>query len=138
MNETIKIHTDGGSRGNPGNSACAFLIENGDQKIEKYFYLGIMTNNQAEYLGVLKAYEELVTIFSSTNEVTLEFFLDSELVVKQLTGVYKIKNQSLLEISQKVKSFENKFLKISYKHVPREENKEADKLVNICLDENRN
>lgn len=132
------IHSDGGARGNPGPAACAFVLEHdGKLIIKKSKYLGTATNNFAEYQGVLLALDFLVTQNFARPE-TIFFYLDSELVVKQLEGTYRIKNQVLgqmvLEIKKKI-MLNN--LKIFFKYVPREKNKIADFLVNEELDKAR-
>ena len=124
------IHTDGGSRGNPGPAACAFVVE---QKGEVVFraskYLGKATNNVAEYSGVIIALEWL------NKESDAVFFLDSELVVKQLNGLYKVKDENLHKLFTQVKILiKQTGKKIIFKHVRREENKIADLLLNQELD----
>lgn len=130
----LTIHTDGGSRGNPGLAACAFVSEY-DGKIikERSRFLGTATNNVAEYKGVILALEWLLENKPVCDEVL--FLLDSELVVKQLTGLYKIKNPDLLTLSKIInKHIISTGIKIYFKNVPREQNKKADFLVNKELD----
>ena len=133
MLDKIIIHTDGGARGNPGPSASAAVLENelGEILATPTFYLGVGTNNQAEYQGVIIALQEAKKI-SATAE--LNFFLDSELVVRQLIGEYKIKNQDLRKLWEEILNLSHGFKKISYQHIPREKNYQADKLVNEVLD----
>lgn len=132
-----KIHCDGGARGNPGPAASAFVVidEKGMTVFVKGFYLGKATNNEAEYQAVYYA-----MLWSNKNlpEATLlTFILDSQLVVNQLKGVYKIKEKRLLEWAVKIKALEKlSKRKINYINVPRIENKIADTLVNSTLDEN--
>ncbi|CAN5341271.1 hypothetical protein BH10PAT1_BH10PAT1_7560 [soil metagenome] len=129
----IKIFSDGGSRGNPGQAASAFVVYENEKLIHSDAkYLGITTNNVAEYNGVIIALEWAIT----TNEKEIIFCMDSELVVKQLSGIYKIKNTDLLQLSQRIKNIikENN-LEIKFVHVPRAENAFADKLVNEKLDD---
>lgn len=130
----LTIYTDGGSRGNPGKSACAYAIYNEEALIAKDSkYLGIATNNHAEYNGVIFALEWLLK--NSGKFENVSFYLDSELVVKQLNGLYKIKDENLLNLSQRVKELIHTLnLVIVFKYIPREQNKLADKLVNECLD----
>ncbi len=132
--DEAKIFTDGGSRGNPGHSACAFVIcKMDDSVVEKTgTYLGMATNNQAEYFGFLKGLERAREL--GIDKITL--FSDSQLVVSQMNGTYKVKNQELLPIYQDVKVVADSFEKISFVHVPRELNKIADAEVNRILDEN--
>jgi ribonuclease HI len=129
----IEIYTDGGSRGNPGKAACAFVVyENQNLKYQEYFYLGTTTNNQAEYSGLLKALKYLV----QSNIFEAKFYSDSELMVKQIHKLYKVKEPSILKIYNEVMGEICKFKKFEIFHVRREKNKVADLLVNKCLDEN--
>jgi ribonuclease HI len=132
--EEAKIYTDGGSRGNPGSSACAYVIcKLDDTVVEKSgSYLGMATNNQAEYFGFLKGLERAREL--GIDNITL--FSDSQLVVSQMNGEYKVKNQELLPIYQDTKAVANSFEKITFTHIPRELNKTADLEVNRILDEN--
>jgi ribonuclease HI len=135
----IKIFSDGGARGNPGHAASAYVIYDSEEVISQNSkYLGIATNNVAEYSGVILALEALLEMNLKDDEVS--FRMDSELVVKQLTGVYRIKNADLMDLSIKVKKLlntllETKNLKITFTHVPRSQNALADKLVNENLDD---
>lgn len=133
---TIDIYTDGGSRGNPGKAACAFVVLVDGQKIhEENKYLGLTTNNVAEYEGLLMAVKWLLENKEKYPAYQINFFLDSELVVKQLKKEYKIKDQKMKDLSQKVFDAirENK-LEPKFIHVLREKNKRADWLVNEALD----
>ncbi len=128
----IKVHTDGGSRGNPGHAAYGFVIEvDGKVVKEDGGYIGIATNNFAEYTAVIKALGWLSSKYKGQD---LHFFLDSELVMSQLSGVYKIKNAAIRDLVFKVKSLETEFGQIKYTYIPRSQNKEADRLVNLALD----
>ena len=125
------LYTDGGARGNPGPAASAFVIYNNKKIIAREGkYLGVATNNQSEYnavlLGLEKAQELKIT--------ELDCFLDSELVVKQLKLEYKVKNKDLAAIFLKAWNLSKKFKRIKFHHIPREKNKEADKVVNEILD----
>lgn len=128
----MQINCDGGSRGNPGHAAYGFVVKK-DGKIikEGHDYIGIATNNFAEYTALIEALKWLVANAPGEN---LEFNLDSQLVVSQLTGLYKVKNTDIKVLVSKVKELEVNFKNISYKHIPREKNKEADALVNYALD----
>lgn len=130
---TIIIHTDGGSRGNPGPAACAFVVEKkGHNLASGTKYLDITTNNIAEYNGVLTAMVWLIDNKVADNVI---FLLDSELVVKQLNGLYKIKSTELQQLAILIKSKINLLKgKVYFKNIPREQNKLADKLVNQELD----
>jgi len=131
--EEAKIYTDGGSRGNPGASACAFIICSADGAIVEKAgsYLGMATNNQAEYYGFEKALERAREL--GIDKISL--FSDSQLVVNQMNGFYKVKNQELAPIYKDVTELANSFGKITFTHIPREMNKEADHEVNRILDE---
>jgi ribonuclease HI len=131
----IIIYSDGGSRGNPGPSAAAFVMVDGGIVIDQGGeYLGITTNNQAEYhgvqLGLEKAIERKVRL--------IEFRIDSMLVVNQLNGQYKIKNRELWPINERIEMLLGKFDLVTFKHVPRELNTLADALVNKILDQHEN
>jgi ribonuclease HI len=132
MEESLVIHSDGGARGNPGPGACAFVIEeNGEIVVKGSKYLGNVTNNFAEYSGVLFALQSI------KKKSPVIFYLDSELVAKQLSGLYKVKNNKLLKIATEIRALIAKeSLEIVFKNIPREKNKLADQLVNEELDRN--
>lgn len=135
--QEIVIHTDGGSRGNPGPAACGFVVEDGEKVLHKgSTYLGRATNNHAEYSGVivaLKWLEEQKDLLKRK----LVFYLDSELIVRQLNGVYKVKDQNLQKLNKEIiSSIKELNIDVSFKNVPRERNKIADSLVNESLDNN--
>lgn len=129
--DKLIIYTDGGARGNPGPAAIGAVLMNqaGDRVAEISEYIGETTNNQAEYRAVLAAIKKAKEF--SPKEI--KFFLDSELVVNQLSGIFKIKNKDLAPLFVQIYNESLSFKKVSYAHVPRERNKEADKLVNIAL-----
>ncbi len=130
------LFSDGGSRGNPGASAIAALVFDESNHLVDFTakYTAIGTNNRAEYLALLNGIKMLLK--NGILEVTC--CLDSELVVKQLTGVYKIKDSEIKKMSDEIKSELPNFKTIKFKHVPRAENHFADKLVNIILDNTLN
>lgn len=130
------IYTDGGSRGNPGHAASAFVLtdEKGKKLEEKGFYIGLGTNNEAEYTAVEKALEFLVNTYPDANNADVEVRADSQLVVNQLLNLWKLKNERLKVFYYNIKDLENKIGKVNYKYIPRSENKEADLIVNITLD----
>jgi ribonuclease HI len=132
--DQIIIHTDGGSRGNPGPAACAFVAEEkGKEILRRSKYLGNTTNNFAEYSGVILALRWLNE--SGPKNTSVVFFLDSELLVKQINAIYKVKNENLRNLFFEVLSLvRENGNDIIFKHVPREKNKTADLLVNIELD----
>lgn len=138
--EGIIIHTDGGARGNPGPAACAFIAEvEGKIVQEESGFLGNSTNNYAEYHGVLLALKWLKENYKNFKVGTATFYLDSELVVRQLTGVYKVKDKKLIDLFLQAGKFIRDInLRVGYKHVPRTKNKIADLLVNQELDKHAN
>jgi len=129
----LKIYTDGGARGNPGPAGCGVVMfdEQGQQVGVYKKYLGETTNNVAEYSGVVLAMEEAQKLGATE----LNFYLDSELVVKQLKREYKVKNPELAKLFVKIFNMQQNFKKVDYNHVPREMNKLADKLANEAMDE---
>lgn len=133
--EKLEIYCDGGARGNPGPAASAFVIyKNGEVAHKEGRFLGTATNNVAEYMAVLFALEWLVED-GGYKEHEIQFFLDSELVAKQLMGLFKIKNEKLRNLAIRVKNLEKEFSgKVFYKNLPREKNVLADALVNKTLD----
>ncbi len=128
--ETAIIHTDGGARGNPGPAGVGVVIRAGDQAYRYKKFLGHATNNQAEYQAVIVALEEAQRL----GLTRLTLYLDSELVVRQLRQEYKIKEPNLGKLFVKVWNLSRGFQKISYRHIPREQNREADRLVNEAID----
>lgn len=129
----ITLYADGGSRGNPGHSACGYVLidEQGEVLVDKGVYLGITTNNQAEYQGLKSGLEEARQM--GAREVTVR--LDSLLVVNQMKGIFKVKNRDLWPIHDAVKELVAGFDSVTFAHVPREMNKLADAAVNRVLDE---
>jgi ribonuclease HI len=134
--QIIKLYADGGSRGNPGPSASGFVIMDMDNNIvvKKGVYLGITTNNQAEYQALKFGLEEAARMQAKEVHV----FLDSLLVVNQMLGIFKVRNRDLWPIHESVKQLASKFKKVHFTHVPRELNKNADSAVNEALDEAAN
>ena len=132
------IHTDGGARGNPGPAAYGVVVadETGKQIARAGKALGIRTNNQAEYSGVIAALEFVKKFKSSDNKVSsVEFYLDSDLIVNQLSGKYKIKSPKLAMLAMRAKNLEKEnSVPTIYKQIPRDQNKSADKIVNQVLD----
>jgi len=129
----VVVYTDGGSRGNPGPSASGFVVygKDGELLFEGGKYLGITTNNQAEYQAVKLGLEKALEL----NARVVSFRLDSQLVANQLTGVYQIKNRDLWPIHESIKELITKFKKVTFTHVRREFNREADAMVNKILDQ---
>lgn len=132
------VHSDGGARGNPGPSAIGVVIETEKNEIleEVSEYIGESTNNIAEYTAVLRGLQVLKARFGKeTQNLEIDWKLDSELVVKQLAGEYKVKNPGLRSIFLEIQDLRAHFPKLALSHVRREQNKEADRLVNEALDE---
>lgn len=135
MDETFSLNTDGGARGNPGPSAIGIVIKNSEGEIIKEYqeFTNVSTNNVAEYSALIKG----LSIALDLNIKLLKCFLDSELVVKQVKGEYRVKDENLKLLFAKVINLKAKFSKIDFFHVKRKENSLADKLVNEALDENK-
>lgn len=130
------INTDGGARGNPGPGACGAVLKDqiGNTIRREGRFLGVCTNNEAEYHGLILGLETAVELGADSIEVNM----DSELVVKQLIGEYRVKEPRLAELYTKVKTLEQKFSEVRYFAVKREKNKEADAVVNQVLDAQAN
>lgn len=136
--ETITIYTDGGARGNPGPAGIGAQIidEKGTVVREVSKAIGNATNNFAEYLAVVEALEAAKQVFGKkTKELQFELKLDSELVQKQLSGIYQIKEPGLVPLFIQIHNLRvSSFPHLTFTHVRRELNKEADRLVNEALD----
>ncbi len=132
------IYTDGGSRGNPGLAGAGVVIcDEGGAALKKYSEcLGEKTNNEAEYEAVILALKKVKALYGKEKikEIEVEVRSDSELVVKQLNHQYKVEEPGLQPLFIKVWNMLIDFGEVKFCHVPRERNKEADKLVNECLD----
>ncbi len=126
------IYTDGGARGNPGPAGIGAVLYDEQKNIiaEISEYIGKTTNNQAEYRAVIAAIEKARELGAEE----LEFYLDSELVVKQLSRAYKVKNRELALLFVKIYNATLSFKKVVFKHIRREMNKEADRLANLAMD----
>jgi len=128
----LTIYTDGGARGNPGPAAIGVVIYDNKEKIKEFKKcIGIATNNQAEYTAMIKAFE----LAKDLKAKELKVYSDSELLIRQVTGEYRVKNEKLKELFSKLKSLEKNFT-VSYEHVFRENPGivNADRLVNEALD----
>lgn len=128
---TYRVHTDGGSRGNPGPAAIGAVIE-ADGKVVKTISatIGVTTNNQAEY----QALHAALTWCRDNGATIVHVYADSELVVKQLRGEYKMKNKDLAPWYLKIQSLVNQIGRVTFTAIPREQNSAADALVNRALD----
>lgn len=135
MHKRLMIFSDGGARGNPGPAAAAFIVlsENGQVLTTNSRYLGLRTNNQAEYEALIEALHFAAKV--NAEEITCH--LDSELVAKQLTREYAVKNSELSKLWRKVQELNKCFKKVSFISVPRTniQIQKADALVNKVLDE---
>ena len=129
----VHLYTDGGSRGNPGPAASGAVVKTpeGEVLAEAMKYLGETTNNQAEYTAIIIGLEKARELGAKR----VDEFLDSELATKQLKGEYKVKNPGIAQRFLEVKNLIHAFDRVTFTHVYRENNKEADALVNKCLDE---
>ncbi|MDP3989523.1 MAG: ribonuclease HI family protein [bacterium] len=133
------IYTDGASRGNPGKASIGAVVCDGSGNTLKEVseYLGIATNNVAEYTAIVRALEELKKVVPKEKRSTarVEVRLDSELAERQLKGVYRVKNKALQGLHEKICAMrEVDFPHLVFKHVRREYNKDADRLANQALD----
>jgi ribonuclease HI len=126
----LYVYIDGASRGNPGQASIAYIIIRDNKEILEYSEcIGIKTNNQAEYYAFIKAMEKIIEM----NEEEVIFYSDSELLVKQINGLYRVKNIKLKELSDYAKKLILKINNFSIFHISREKNKNADRLCNISL-----
>lgn len=131
----VTIFSDGGSRGNPGPSAAGYVVLNASQQViaQGGEYLGITTNNQAEYHGVRLGLEKALEL----GYKRVDFKIDSMLVVNQMKGYYKIKNRELWPVHERIRELMRHFEKVTFTHVLREFNQLADGMVNKTLDEHK-
>jgi len=129
--DTLHIYADGGSRGNPGPAGVGVVLtdEDGGKVEEIAKYIGISTNNVAEYLAVLYGLQE--AICRKTKKVVLN--VDSQLVARQLKGEYKVKDQNILKFFDLALNLIRGFDKVEIREIPREENKDADALANKAI-----
>ena len=136
------VHTDGGSRGNPGPAAIGAVIELASAGWRKEYgeYIGETTNNEAEYRAVIFALKKLKALIGSDKckESSVQFLLDSELIVKQLNKEYKLKDKNIQNFFIEIWNLTFDFGEVYFVHVPREENTEADRIVNQVLDKETN
>ncbi len=147
------IHTDGGSRGNPGPAAIGVVIEGPLQarpvksqqvlpvnKHEYGEYIGVATNNDAEYKAVIFALKKLKALIGSdkSEQAHITVYMDSELLVKQFNHEYKVKDENMQKLFFEVHNLRLDFGKVEFKHVLRGKNQEADKMVNQALDREGN
>jgi ribonuclease HI/probable phosphoglycerate mutase len=129
---SVVAYADGASRGNPGPSSFGVVVydEAGDELYTGGRVLGHGTNNQAEYAGAIAALEAALGL--GATDVTLR--MDSELIVRQLTGRYRVRNPKLKPLYNRLLALRARFRGLTVEHVPREKNKVADRLANEALD----
>lgn len=132
MNKLI-INTDGGARGNPGPAGIGVVFKDQDGQVvlTRKAYIGKGTNNEAEYKALILALREAQRLGAQI----LHINMDSELIVRQMNGQYKIREPNLKNLAQDVLKLSRGFKQVFFHHVPRKENQEADKLVNEAIDE---
>lgn len=131
MAKLVTIFSDGASRGNPGDASIGVVLEEEGREVSTISKtLGIATNNEAEYQALIAGLEEAANL--GYEEVAA--FADSELMIKQLNGEYKVKSENVKPLFKQAKELEKKFKSINYTHIKREKNKKADKLANLALD----
>ena len=133
MSASLRLHVDGASRGNPGEAGFGVHVtaENGSEVASLYGYLGKATNNVAEYQALLHGLRFAISRGASRVEV----YSDSELLVRQIEGRYRVKNAGLQPLHREAKSLLARFERSQVAHVPRERNTEADALANRAVDE---
>jgi ribonuclease HI len=132
MKEAVHIYTDGAARGNPGRAGAGIIIRNAEGVIaQKSFYLGHTTNNVAEYSALILGLREAQQLGART----VFLYTDSELLAKQLAGVYRVKDEKLKVLYNEIKRLLNSFLHYHITHIPRTDNREADRLANEAIDQ---
>jgi ribonuclease HI len=132
----VRVNVDGGSRGNPGPAAIAAVVQDGNGEVveERSEAIGTATNNVAEYRALLLGIERAAALGARR----LELIGDSELIVRQVNGEYKVKDEALRELHRQVRKALEGFDEWSIRHVRRDDNAEADRLVNEELDRSSN
>lgn len=136
------IHADGGARGNPGPAAIGVVVEAGDGSLKKEYgeYIGETTNNDAEYQAVIFAFKKLKLLIGKKRAASsrIEVHVDSELVERQLNGYYKIMDKNIQKHFIELWNLKVDFSEVVFRHIPREDNHGADKMVNAALDKELN
>jgi ribonuclease HI len=129
--QVLTIHTDGAARGNPGPASFAYVITRpGQPAIEEYGGLGDTTNNIAEYTALVKALERAAQLGGRR----VHIYSDSELMIKQMLGKYKVKNPGLKSLYEEANQLRGQFESVGFSHIAREQNRRADELCNLALD----
>ena len=130
-NNEYTLYFDGCSKGNPGVSGTGSVIYNNEDEIwSKSTYIGIKTNNQSEYQSLIIGLQEALKL----NIQNISVFGDSLLVIQQTKGIYRVKNENLIELHETVNKLKTKFKNVTFTHIYRNKNKRADKLANMALD----
>lgn len=129
----LTIYIDGAAKGNPGQAGIGIVIQDKDKVMEINRYIGKTTNNVAEYIALIEA---LIAALRLEAKV-LKVFSDSELLVRQIKGMYKIKSANLLPLNYLVNSLIKNFQKVSLEHISRKDNKRADNLANLAIKEQK-
>lgn len=136
--QKITVFTDGGARGNPGPAAIGAVLQDSTGHALKSYgeAIGIATNNEAEYRAVILALQRIKALKggAEAKKLKVDVYLDSELVARQLGGAYKIEEERLFPLFIKVWNLKMDFGDVLFTHIPREQNREADRLVNEALD----
>ncbi len=136
MSQIINLYTDGGARGNPGPAGAGVWIENLNKKYAHY--LGDKkTNNEAEYEALIFGLKKIKSLLGKkeAKKSQINCFLDSELVVKQLNHLYKLKDERIQKYFLEIWNLMLDFQQVNFQHIPREKNKIADQLANQAMDE---
>ena len=135
------MRTDGGARGNPGPAAVGVVLENEHGKVLKEIseYIGETTNNEAEYRAVIAGFKKLKALLgkAEAKKSSVNVLADSELLVRQMNGEYKIENANMQKFFLELWNLKIDFREVAFQAVPREQNKAADRLVNAALDAQR-
>ena len=136
-NVSLLIHIDGGARGNPGPAGAGVLVQAAEDRtvlFEGGFFLGRATNNVAEYHALLEA----LSVAARLNGQDVEVRSDSELLIRQMTGQYRVRNETLRELFGRAEQLCRKFRRCTFRHIGREQNKAADRLANQAINLQRN
>lgn len=134
-NQTLILRTDGAARGNPGHAAAGVVIEDAQGKLlaRGKKYLGRLTNNQAEYQALILGLKAV----AQSHPAAVRVYMDSELVVNQMNGRYKVRHDDLLPLHEEASHFVTELPAVSFTHIERAENHLADALANQALDERK-
>lgn len=126
------LHIDGASRGNPGKSGVGYIVKNkkGEEVGSGSRYIGIQTNNYAEYAALLHGLELSYDI----GAIDIEILSDSQLLVRQIQGTYKVRSSNIMPLYRNAMKLLEKFNSATIVHIEREQNREADKLANLAID----